>query len=189
MAAISKTWGTSEAERQRVFPADGIIAQPDESLFRGITIAASERIVFRWLCQMRIAPYSYDWLDNGGRRSPRELTPGLDDLARGQTVMRIFDLVDFAMDEHLTVRLKPNRPGRKAFGDIAVSYVVVADSSAGCRLIVKLIAKYPRGVIGRLTRVVLPWGDLIMMRRQLLNFKTLAEESASALLANQIDTT
>jgi len=189
MAVISKTWGTNAAERQRVFPADGIVPQPDESLFRGITIAASEKIVFRWLCQMRIAPYSYDWLDNGGRRSPRELTPGLDDLARGQTVMRIFDLVDFARGEHLTVRLKPNRPGSKVFGDIAVSYVVVAHSPADCRLIVKLVVKYPRGVMGKLMRVILPWGDLVMMRRQLLNFKTLAEESASAWLANQVDTT
>jgi hypothetical protein len=35
--------------------------------------------------------------------------------------------------------------------------------------------KYPRGPIGWIERLALPWGDLIMMRRQLLNFKGLAE--------------
>lgn len=175
MGSLSHTWGTDSGERQLAFPCDGLIPGADEALFRGITIDASAEIVFRWLCQMRVAPYSYDWLDNGGRRSPVELTPGLENLAEGQTVMRIFDLVDFATNQHLTLRLKPNGPSIGMFGDIAVSYMIVSLSSLSCRLLVKLVVKYPSGLRGRLTRVFLPWGDLIMMRRQLLNFKRLAE--------------
>jgi hypothetical protein len=69
------------------FPCDRYLDHPDGVYFRGVTIRASAHAVFRWLCQMRVAPYSYDWIDNGGRRSPRNLTPGMDALAIGQSVM------------------------------------------------------------------------------------------------------
>jgi len=42
---------------------------------------------------MRIAPYSYDGIDNLGCESPRVLIPGLDELAIGQKVM-IGELAD-----------------------------------------------------------------------------------------------
>jgi len=76
---------------------------------------------------------------------------------------------------HLTIRIKPRSGGSKTFGDVGVSYVIVPTTGSSCRLLVKLIAKYPRGIKGSVMRSLLPWGDLIMMRRQLLNFKQLAE--------------
>jgi len=181
MGSFSHTWGTEAGERELVFPCDGLIPDADQTLFRGITINASAEVVFRWLCQMRVAPYSYDWLDNGGRRSPRQLTPGLEHLDRGQTVMRIFDLIDFATNQHLTIRLKVHRPSTRLFGDIAVSYMIVARSSLSCRLLVKLVVKHPPGLRGQVSRFFLPWGDLLMMRRQLLNFKSLAESTGKPL--------
>lgn len=181
MLSISATWGTEPQERSRAFPCDGMISQPDATLFRGVTIDAAPDIVFRWLCQMRAAPYSYDWIDNGGVPSPRQLTPGLDELAVGQPVMRIFTLVSFKRDSHLTLRLKAKSSASQTFGDIAVSYVILPPLENGprnrSRLLVKLIAKYPRSFRGRALRALLPWGDLIMMRRQLLNLKQLAEHA------------
>ena len=175
MPSISETWGTDPQERRLTFPCDTIISQPDHALYRGVTINTKPEVVFRWLCQMRAAPYSYDWIDNGGRQSPRELTPGLDSLAIGQDVMSIFKLIAFEQGRHLTIRLKPRSSASRTFGDIGVSYVVVPTSGNSCRLLVKLIGKYPNGIRGRLMRALLPWGDLIMMRRQLLNLKLLAE--------------
>lgn len=177
MTSLSHNWGTEARERQLLYPCDRFIAEPDAALYRGVKIDASPEIVFRWLCQMRVAPYSYDWIDNGGRQSPRKLTPGLDELAIGQDVMRIFDLVDFAQNEHLTLRLKRKGAAINTFGDLAVSYLIIPDGGDNCRLLVKLVVNYPPGLTGRLMRRFLPWGDLIMMRKQLLNLKQLAEES------------
>ena len=177
MASVSQTWGTEARERELTFPCDRFIPQPEAAVYRGVTIDAPVENIFRWLCQMRVAPYSYDWIDNGGRQSPRELTSGLDNLAVGQDVMRIFNLVDFELERQLTLRLKPRSSASRTFGDIAVSYVIVPISSSSCRLLVKLIATYPLGTKGSFMRAFLPWGDLIMMRRQLLNFKNLAEQT------------
>lgn len=176
---IANTWGTSPEERRLSYPCDRLMPHPEDSLYRGVTIDASPQTVFRWLCQMRVAPYSYDWIDNGGRQSPLELTPGLEDLAVGQDVMEIFQLADFAHDQHLTLRIKANSSAYRLFGDLAGSYFVFAKGSESCRLLVKLVVQHPPGVWGKLMRSLLPWGDLIMMRRQLLNFKQLAEREST----------
>ncbi len=173
--SVAYTWGTEESERRLPFPCDRYVEQAEAAYFRGITVRASPATLFRWLCQMRVAPYSYDWIDNGGRRSPRTLTPGLEELAVGQSVMSIFTLVDFAKDRHLTLRIKHGTGAFSLFDDLAITYLIVPETPERCRLLVKIVTRYPRGFMGALMRWGLPWGDLVMMRRQLLNFKTLAE--------------
>ena len=173
--SVAFTWGTEEAERRLPFPCDRLVERAEVAYFRGITVGAQPATLFRWLCQMRVAPYSYDWIDNRGHGSPRTLTPGLERLAVGQSIMRIFTLVDFAQDRHLTLRIKHATGAFSLFGDLAVSYLIVEESPRSCRLLVKLVVRYPRSVKGAIMRLVLPWGDLVMMRRQLLNFKALTE--------------
>ena len=165
-------------ERRLSFPCDALIPEADAQLFRGVTIEAAPEVVFRWLCQLRAAPYSYDWIDNGGRQSPQELIPGLEQLEVGQDVMSIFTLTSFAPKKHLTIENKPRGGGRTLFGDIAVSYLIVPrpDVKDSCRLLVKLVVRYSPGLKGRLMGNLLPFGDLVMMRRQLLNLKRLAEQ-------------
>jgi hypothetical protein len=177
LASMTKSWGTTLAERQREYPCDQVVPDPNAMYYRGVSVKASPTVLFRWLCQMRAAPYSYDWLDNFGRRSPQSLIAGLDELEAGQSFMRIFDLVDFVRDEHVTLRIKRGSPGFRMFGDLAVTYLVDAQGASGCRLLVKLAVRYPKGLYGRFLGVFLPLGDFVMMRRQLLNLKRLAERA------------
>lgn len=62
-------------------------------------------LVFLWLCQLRRAPYSYDWIDNFGRRSPREADPQLSELEVDQSVMTIFTLTGFEPGASLNLRM------------------------------------------------------------------------------------
>jgi len=161
------------------FPADAHLDDPDDVLFRAVDVDAPGEVVFRWLCQLKLAPYSYDWIDNLGRRSPRELVPGVARLAVGQRFI-IFTLVEFEPGRHITLVLRKNA----AFGDVAFTYLVVPVTADRSRLVVKLLVRYPRTPVwGFAARRVLPAGDLIMMRRQLLTFKKLAEATARGEIA------
>ena len=84
---IVRTWGTTPQEQQRSFPCDKILPDHNEAYYRSVSVLAEPATVFRWLCQLRVAPYSYDWIDNLGRRSPRELDPDLENLELGQHFM------------------------------------------------------------------------------------------------------
>ena len=175
MPTVFKVWGTRSDETRLVYPCDRFLEGVADAYYRGITIHASPKVIFRWLCQMRIAPYSYDWIDNFGRKSPRELTPKLNELRIGQHVMTIFELVDFEEDRQFTIRMKRDFFTHKVVGDTVVSYVIEPGDGGSCRLLVKLLVRYPKGLLGWVTRLTLPPGDLIMMRRQLMNFKELSE--------------
>jgi hypothetical protein len=176
--ALGESWGVTAAERALRFPCDGRCGAPDAVLFRGVGVAAPPGLLYRWLCQLRAAPYSYDWLDNLGRRSPPALTPGLDALAPGQVVMTIFEVVDFEPGRSLTVVNRARGGARRLFGEVWMSYLVRPAPEGGCRLLAKLLVRYPASPAGALMHRVLPLGDLVMMRRQLLNLKAHAERDA-----------
>jgi hypothetical protein len=170
---IVRFWNTTERERQQRFPCDRVLPHHNDSCYRALTILAEPRRVFPWLCQLRVAPYSYDWIDNLGRRSPRELTPELQNLELGQRFMSIFELADFEPDVHVTLQLR--RPGLSP--PLAVSYVLDPHGAGACRLVVKLVLELRPGLRDRMVRALGPSLDWIMMRRQLLNLKALAERS------------
>jgi hypothetical protein len=132
-------------------------------------------VAFRWLCQLKVAPYSYDWLDNWGRRSPRELTPGAENLAVGQQLM-ITRIVEFEPDRQITGVSVP--AATAVFGAMSLTYQVTA-TAGGSRLVACLDVT-ARSRAGRVRAALLAVGDLVMMRKQLLNLKGLAECSGMA---------
>ncbi len=173
--SVGATWGTTESERELPFPCDQVLPEPNSAYFRGVTVSACPDVLYRWLCQLKVAPYSYDWIDKRGRQSPQQLTPGLDDLAVGERVMGSFEVVEFERDRHITGMTRSDGSLAGLFGQIAVTYLIVPTRNDECRLLVKMLVRHPRGPIGWLIRALLPWGHLIMMRKQLINLKRLAE--------------
>jgi hypothetical protein len=175
MSAV-REWGSTEAERAASYKCAEVLPDAAKSLYRAIDVEAPPEVVFRWLCQLRVAPYSYDLLDNLGRRSPRELTPGLERLEVGQRFMMIYELVEFEPGHQITVVI--NKLFRGAFGTQAVTYNVTQRDGGGSRLVANRRLKPPRGPHGPLIKLNLPVIDLLMTRKQLKTLSKLAERQA-----------
>lgn len=173
---LGSAWAVTETERAAAMPCDALL--PHASRFdRAISIDAPVPLVFAWLCQLRAAPYSYDLLDNTGRRSPRTRSAELTDLAVGQRFVRIFGRVDvfelaaFATDEHITL-LQPDFGQLSRLGKVANTYAVTPEDD-GTRLHVRVLFDGP-WLAGQTLALV----NLLMMRKQLHTLKALAERDA-----------
>jgi hypothetical protein len=68
----------------------------------------------------------------------------------------------------------------RVFGRVACTYRVDPRAGDGSRLVVKILVAYSEGLLRPLMRLLAPPGDMLMMRRQLLNLKELAEATANS---------
>ena len=68
---IGDRWGVSDDEVSRDYPCDEFVTAPALRAWRGVRVNTPAEAVWPWVVQVRLAPYSYDWIDNLGRRSPR----------------------------------------------------------------------------------------------------------------------
>jgi hypothetical protein len=133
--------------------------------WRGVTVRARAEQVWPWVAQIRLAPYSYDWIDNRGRRSPQRLR-GLPEPVVGEAFTAVGGrpsgrIVAVSSGEHLTGQIM----------GAVMSYVLVPESSQ-TRLLLKIVVRRWRAFVP-----LLSLGDLIMARRQLLNLARLAEQA------------
>lgn len=174
--SIFTNWGSTPEERKLPFTCDLLLKNSNDAYFRAVDINAPADIVYRWLAQMKVAPYSYDRLDNGGRQSPQQLTPGVRYLQLGDKMMTIFHVAHFIPDEEITLVMDvPPDNYAKWYVPTVITYKLIAKDSAHTRVVVKYVANWPKTLLGLAERLFIIIADFIMMRRQLLNFKKLAE--------------
>jgi hypothetical protein len=171
---IGDRWGVTDAEVVRRYQCDDLVAAPALQLWRGVTVRAPADRVWPWLAQIRLAPYSYDWIDNLGHRSPRELR----------------DLPPPAIGEHFTTamggrptgRIRSVEPGAQLTGEImgsVMSYVLVPAQDDVTRLLLKVVTARRRA-----WTPLLCLGDLVMARKQLLTLARLAEGTTEVTFRN-----
>ncbi|WP_433013250.1 hypothetical protein [Kribbella sp. CA-294648] len=88
--------------------------------------------------------------------------------------MTIFEIADFTPGHQLTLRLV-DRASLRLFGELAVTYAAVP-ATTGSRLVVKLALPAHGNPV---RRTLLAWGDLLMMRKQVLTLTDLAAQAHS----------
>ncbi|MHA1947269.1 MAG: hypothetical protein ACW97W_14285 [Candidatus Hodarchaeales archaeon] len=92
-----------------------------------------------------------------------------------KTFMTLFPLLSYTPNKHITFASPSNPILAHLYGQFLVSYVIYKLNSQKSRLLVKIRWTFPKGGIGKLLRFFVPRLDLIMMRKQLLNFKKYSE--------------
>lgn len=165
---IGARWGVADSETTLHYPCDELVSTPALEAWRGVTVRAAPEAVWPWLTQVRVAPYSYDWIDNRGRRSPRRLL--------GLSEPRVGDAFTTAGRRELgrIVSVDRERQLTATILGAFMSYLLVPGEHETTRLLLKVVM-----ATNRLIAPALSVGDLIMARRQLLNLKELVEREPS----------
>lgn len=168
-------WGATADEIAGPVVGDDLCADARTVATRCITIGAPPAEVFPWIRQMgfgRAGWYSYDWLDNLGRRSATRIHPEWQDVVTGSSVPGgPVSFVAAVVDPPYAFVLQIGRPGGRLCFTLAYDLRV---HSAGTRLVTRMRTRMR--VLGGfvIERGVLGPGDGFMVRRQL---RTLAERA------------
>jgi hypothetical protein len=173
------TWGASPDEVNCPLPGDELC--PDARLVatRSITISAPPHAVFPWIRQMgfgRAGWYSYDWIDNLGRKSATAINPEWQNVEVGDAIPG--GPVDFEaaiIDEPNVFVLRLGGTGRVSRRIQFVLAYVLRETDEGTRLVTRVRARIDLP-LGRLIETcLLGPGDGIMLRKQLVSLRRRAE--------------
>lgn len=170
-------------EKRRQLPGDDLIVDPLASLTHAITVRCVPEQVWPWLAQMgagRGGWYSYDVIDNGGRRSAERIIPELQTIEVGY----LFPWLPGASEGFNLLACEPGHAlvlGAPALGGSPVvtwAFVLEHGTGGTTRLIVRArgsreyrFHRLPEWV----TRLVVPPGHFVMQRKQLLGIARRAE--------------
>jgi hypothetical protein len=168
------SWGASPEEIAGAVVGDDLCPRAGVSATRCITIAAPPQDVFPWIRQMgfgRAGWYSYDWLDNLGRRSARKIHPEWQDVESGALVPAgpMSFVASIVEEPHSFVLSTSTRGvGKKLMFTLAYE---LRPHPEGTRLVTRMRARvdFPGGRL--IERLLLSPGDGIMVRKQLLTLR------------------
>ncbi len=176
-------WGATAEEVARTMPGDDLISGPGLDTTRAITIRARPEEIWPWLVQMgygRGGWYSYDRLDNSGRRSADKIIPEFQTpLVAGGRIPggQRYSFQVMSMETNRSLVLGPQ---------ISWSFGLYPQADGSTRLVERLRAKYH----WRRPRmypfiVMLDVGDFIMMRKHLLSLKQRVEANTAPKAARK----
>lgn len=148
-------------------------------LIRHIAIKAGAPEIFVWLKQLRIAPYSYDFIDNRGRKSPGFIIENLPPLKSSAHFLLAFNILKFEENSFITGRFcEPvNPPVNSYMEDMFIEYRIVEKATTS-ELWCKVKGHYYNDIFSRGFYFIFSAVNKIMTARQLKNIKKLSELAA-----------
>lgn len=180
-------WGATYEEVHDPFPGAGIIPGGVRGATMAVTIDAPPSNVWQWLLQMgyrRAGWYSWDYLDNFGRRSADSIHPEWQNVRVGEFLAgpdaspleaKAWEVAALEPERFLGLRARPNTSSDSLWG------FWLKDLPDGkTRLIVSgYWATRPLWLRPVLSFALLEWTHWIMQMKQFANLKRLAQTSES----------
>ena len=145
-------------------------------LLRCIEIRAHASDIFVWLKQLRIAPYSYDFIDNRFRKSPKYIIENLPPLKVNSHFLLSFHIFGFEENSFIVCRFcQPiNAPVNLYMKDLFIEYRI-EEQGTKTKLWCKLKGYINTDISSKGFFFIFSVIDKIMMARQLKNIKKLSE--------------
>ncbi len=171
-------WGAAPAEIERTMAGDDIVRRPVFNATRGVTVEARPGDIWPWIVQIgfrRAGWYSYDLLDNAGRRSAERILPELQHLEVG-------DRVPMGPGEKSGILVKELVPGRSMLwwsgkdSQTTWAWGLYPTPEGGTRLLTRVRAPISlSNPVSAVWLAMVELADFPMMRKCLLGIKRRAE--------------
>lgn len=175
---IFENWGATSEEISGSVVGDDLCSDARLVATRSITLAAPPEEVFPWIRQMgfrRAGWYSYDLIDNLGRRSATRVHDEWQDIVAGSQVpagLMSFTAAVVEPPQAFVLKVGSlNRPLRRLCFTLAYE---LRDDPMGTRLVTRMRSRVRVPGGSAIERLLLGPGDGIMLRKQLL---TLAQRT------------
>jgi hypothetical protein len=181
-------WGATQEEIDSSVIGDDLCVDATVVATRCITIPAPPQDVFPWIRQMgfgRAGWYSYDWLDNLGRRSATRVHEEWQNVNTGDAVPAgptSFLAAIVEPSQHFVLEVKN---GKKKIPRLHFTLAYeLREAPEGTRLVTRMRShiNVPGGKM--IERLILGPGDGIMLRRQLLTLAARISEHHSPRTTN-----
>ena len=156
-------------------------------LLRCIEIHADASDIFVWLKQLRIAPYSYDFIDNRFRKSPDYIIENLPPLKVNTHYLLAFHIFEFEENSFIVCRFcEPiNPPVNLYMKDLYFEYRIVKQG-AKTKLWCKIKGYFNTDISSKGFFFIFSVVNKIMMTRQLKNIKRFSELIATGKIETQM---
>ena len=173
-----ETWGATPEEVSSAVVGDDLYPTARVSATRCITIAASPDEVYPWIRQMgfgRAGWYSYDLIDNLGKKSARSVNPDWQDIVTESPVPAgpISFIAKYVQPPtSLVLTVSPRGLGKRIKFSLAYE---LRTTNGGTRLVTRMRARVDLPAGRLIERLLLSPGDGVMVRKQLLTLRKVIE--------------
>jgi hypothetical protein len=157
-------------------PGDDIVEKPSFHATRAVTVNAPAEAIYPWIVQMgvnRAGWYSYDLLDNLGRRSAESILPEHQTIHSG-------DLIPMSPDGKAGLWVKEYRDNDwilwwDKVGDTSWAWGIYPAGEGRSRLVTRVRVKYRWLSPAIFFNLIIEFFDIVMMRKCMLGIRGRAE--------------